>query len=234
MPPHLIFGAGGIGTTAKSFTYTWDTPEKVSTLLELLQKLNITELDSAASYPPGNPENAETLLGQAHAAEKGFIIDSKINYYPVDVPSLNDEGIHRSTTRTLELLGIPKVRIMYVHAPEPTTPLEETAKAFDRQFREGRFEQLGLCHYDVKALTEYLEICDREGYVKPSVYQGCYNALHREPEKELVPFLRKHGIKYYIFRHVLLFQLLFSVAFLEGNANPDMMIQPPSRRFPYR
>ena len=55
MPPHLLFGAGGIGTTATSFTFTWDTPEKVAALLEELRRLGICELDSAASYPPSNP-----------------------------------------------------------------------------------------------------------------------------------------------------------------------------------
>ncbi|KAK4206077.1 NADP-dependent oxidoreductase domain-containing protein [Rhypophila decipiens] len=199
MPPHQIFGAGGIGTTAKSFTYTWDTPEKVSELLNLLQTLNITELDSAAAYPPGNPENTETLLGQARAVQKGFIVDSKIQAYPLDVTHLNDEGIEASTARTLELLGVDKVRIMYVHAPEPKTPVEETAAAFDRQFREGKFEKLGLCNYDAAGLAEYVAACEKHGFIKPSVYQGCYNALYRKSEDELVPFLRKHGMKYYVY-----------------------------------
>ena len=60
--------------------------------------------------------------------------------------------------------------------------------------------KLGLCSYDVNDLTHYLAICEEKGYVKPTIYQGCYNALYRSSEKELVPFLRKHGIAYYVFR----------------------------------
>jgi len=145
MPPHLVFGAGAIGTTAKSFTFTWDTPEKVNELLHLLKNLDILELDSAASYPPGNPENAETLLGQSQAAEMGFLIDSKIAVHPVGVPHLTADGIKTSTARTLELLKTDKVRTLYAHAPEKTTPLEVTAAAFQRQFEEGRFDRVGEC-----------------------------------------------------------------------------------------
>ncbi|KAK3315560.1 NADP-dependent oxidoreductase domain-containing protein [Apodospora peruviana] len=198
MPPHLVFGAGGIGTTANSFTFTWDTPEKLDELLDLLKKLDILELDSASSYPPGNPENAETLLGQSKAAEKGFIIDSKIAMHKPG-PKLDDTSISQSTARTLEQLDAQKVRTMYSHWPSKDTPLEETAAAFHRQYEAGKFERLGLCSYSVDDLTKYFAICEEKSYVKPSVYQGRYNPLDRAPEKELIPFLRKHNMAYYIY-----------------------------------
>jgi len=145
MPPHLIFGAGGIGTTAKSFTFTWDTPEKVSELLALLQKLDIKELDSAASYPPGNPWNTETLLGQSKAAEKGFIIDSKVAAF-VKGPQLDEERIAESIDKTLQLLGTTKIRTLYAHGPDSQTPLEVTAAAFHKQYEAGKFERVSEPH----------------------------------------------------------------------------------------
>eukprot|EP01049_Picozoa_sp_SAG25_P018688 SAG25_NODE_5497_length_652_cov_1.092224_2_plen_42_part_01 len=36
--------------------------------------------------------------------------------------------------------------------------------------------------------------CRAEGWIQPTVYQGHYNALHRELEKELIPALRMLGI----------------------------------------
>ncbi|KAK3689232.1 NADP-dependent oxidoreductase domain-containing protein [Podospora appendiculata] len=202
MPPHLVFGAGGIGTTANSFTFTWDTPEKVSELLNVLKKLDILELDSAAIYPPGNPWNTETLLGQSRAAEKGFIIDSKVFVkWEADKPqpSLDENGISSSAARTLELIGADKLRTLYAHMPDKNTPLEETVLAFHKQFVAGKFDRLGLSNYDAAELAKYLAICEANNYVKPSVYQGCYNAVTRKPEEELVPLLRRHNIAYYVF-----------------------------------
>lgn len=40
---------------------------------------------------------------------------------------------------------------------------------------------------------EFIEVCEREGYVKPTVYQGLYNLVSRGHEK-LFPTLRKHGM----------------------------------------
>ena len=48
-------------------------------------------------------------------------------------------------------------------------------------------------------VAEIMEICKSNGYVKPSVYQGIYNAVHRSVEPELFPCLRKYGLAFYEF-----------------------------------
>lgn len=140
MSAKLVFGAGGIGWTEKGFTYTWDTADKASSLLDTLETLGLKELDSAASYPPGNPWNTELLLGETRAVERGFIVDSKI--LGARGPMLSDEQITASVNKTLQLLKADKVRTMYAHFSDKHTSIEETAKAFDRQYREGKFERV--------------------------------------------------------------------------------------------
>ncbi|KAL7933149.1 NADP-dependent oxidoreductase domain-containing protein [Trichoderma chlorosporum] len=186
MPARLIFGAGGIGNTVDSFTFTWGTPDKVLELLATLKRLDLSELDSAAAYPPGNAGHAETLLGQAKATGLGFTIDSKV--LPREPgKNLTDENISSSLDVTLASLGVDHIRTLYAHLPDPGTPLEVTAAAFDKQFKAGKFQQ------DV---VKYFDICETNGYVKPQVYQGHYNALARSDETDLIPFLRKHNCVY--------------------------------------
>jgi aflatoxin B1 aldehyde reductase len=48
-------------------------------------------------------------------------------------------------------------------------------------------------------VAEIVGICKQHGYVQPSVYQGIYNAIHRNVESELFPALRKFGIAFYAF-----------------------------------
>lgn len=43
------------------------------------------------------------------------------------------------------------------------------------------------------------EICIKNGYPLPSVYQGLYNAFHRTIEHELLPCLRKYNISLYAY-----------------------------------
>ena len=143
-PPKIIFGAGAIGTTAKSFTFTWDTPEKVASLLSQLEALGINELDSGASYPPGNAWSAETLLGKAKAVERGFIIDSKIASHETLI--LNDVTIPASIDRTLALLGTSRILSFSPHLPDPQTPVRETAAAYHKQYLAGKFEKVSIFH----------------------------------------------------------------------------------------
>ncbi|KAK3502920.1 hypothetical protein B0T13DRAFT_509648 [Neurospora crassa] len=95
MPPRLTLGAGCSGTTARNFTSTRDTPEKVSKPWSVLQELNILEFDSAATAHPGNTWNTETLLGQSKVADKAFIVSSKVN---ADRPLPHFDEAHTSTS----------------------------------------------------------------------------------------------------------------------------------------
>ncbi len=146
--PHLVFGAGGIGTTESSFTFTWDTADKVRALLAALRRLGVTELDSAASYPPGNAWNTETLLGASRAAVAaadgggGFALDTKV-LVERGVAFLGGGRIAASLDRSLALLGVPRVRTLYAHANDGQTPLAEQLASFDAAYRQGKFERVG-------------------------------------------------------------------------------------------
>lgn len=67
----------------------------------------------------------------------------------------------------------------------------------DAALREGKFKQYGLSNYSAAEVRRVLEICERDGYVKPSVYEGHYNAIVRGGEKELFPLLREHNMAFY-------------------------------------
>ncbi|MGW4464849.1 aldo/keto reductase [Micromonospora sp. NPDC004704] len=48
-------------------------------------------------------------------------------------------------------------------------------------------------------VEETLAIVAREGWVRPTVYQGLYNAASRSPEAELLPLLHEQGIRFYAY-----------------------------------
>lgn len=45
-------------------------------------------------------------------------------------------------------------------------------------------------------LLEYIEICERKGYIKPTVYQGVYNILNRRHEGPVLDIVRKYGMQF--------------------------------------
>ena len=57
-------------------------------------------------------------------------------------------------------------------------------------------EEFGLSNFMSWEVAEVVGICERRGFIKPTVYQGIYNLLDRTPEGELFPCLRKFGIRF--------------------------------------
>lgn len=57
-----------------------------------------------------------------------------------------------------------------------------------------------MSNFKPDLLEEYIALCEEHGWVKPTIYQGEYNAVTRGMEKHLLPILRRHGILFNAFR----------------------------------
>jgi aflatoxin B1 aldehyde reductase len=100
-PPQIVFGGASLG-------HEFLTEESVQEVLTLLQKLGITQIDTAARYPPINHGMSEKLLGITHAASQGFAIDTKIFTTGGD-GELDRASIQKSVSASLERLGVNQV-----------------------------------------------------------------------------------------------------------------------------
>lgn len=89
---------------------------------------------------------------------------------------------------------------MYLHVPDRQTPFEDSAKAINDAFQKGQFKHFGLSNYTAAEVQKFIDIGEEKGYVKPSVFQGHYNAVVRGGEKELFPLLRKHNMAFWAYR----------------------------------
>lgn len=58
------------------------------------------------------------------------------------VDGLSEAGIDSSVKKSLELLGVDQVNILYSHLPDPNVAIEESARGFDKHYRAGRFEEV--------------------------------------------------------------------------------------------
>lgn len=113
---------------------------------------------------------------------------------------LTRDDMRAAISESLHALGdVEKVDLWYLHAPDRSVPLEETLAVVDELYREGKFNRWGVSNYMAWEVSAICEICDKNGWLRPAVYQGIYNALHRTIENELLPCLRKYGISFYAF-----------------------------------
>jgi aflatoxin B1 aldehyde reductase len=60
-------------------------------------------------------------------------------------------------------------------------------------------EEFGISNFMVDDVKKVLEICKREGYIRPTVYQGAFSMIYRGLEAEMMPLLRANGIRFAAF-----------------------------------
>jgi len=154
------------------------------------------EFDTAHTYCDGRTEE---MLGRILTTKdrSSIYIASKVN--PWNDGGLQAAEVKRQFSETLERLGSDSIDLLYLHSPDLDTPIEQTLQACFELFEQGKFRHFGLSNFAAWQVAEVVELCRRHGWMEPEVYQGMYNALTRDVERELFPCLRNYGMRFYAY-----------------------------------
>ncbi|KIJ63174.1 hypothetical protein HYDPIDRAFT_176197 [Hydnomerulius pinastri MD-312] len=195
MPSHfpIVFGAGSFGLPGpKSNGARIHSVEQAQELVNCYMRHGYRHIDTARLYGGGT---SEEFIGQMDIGN--CIVDTKV--YPGQHGDFSAAGIRASLMESLKALAKHKIRTFYLHSPDRTVPIEDTLRAINELYDEGHFEQFGMSNYSAWEVAEIMGIVTRNNWVKPSVYQGGYNAIERTVEVELFPCLRHFGIKFFAY-----------------------------------
>jgi len=180
--------------------------------------IGVPELDTAYVYQEGKTEELMGRVLTPQQREKMFLA-TKVN---PNAGGLTPESIRKQLDTSLARLKVQHVDLLYLHSPDNNNPILETLRAVNELHKEGKFKELGLSNYSSWQVADVWHICNNNGWVKPTVYQGMYNLLTRNIEKELFPAIRKFGIRFYVFNPI-------AGGLLSGNYNHDNL--PSDGRF---
>jgi aryl-alcohol dehydrogenase-like predicted oxidoreductase len=179
------------------FGWTADEPTSHAVLDFYVDHVPSTQapfVDTAESYGDGE---SERILG-TWLAEKGlrdrFVIATKVSPGQKEHP-LSAREIRAAAERSLRNLGTDRIDLYYAHRDDPTTPLEETLRAFDELVREGKVRYVAASNYSAERLTEALDTSERLGLAPYVALQTHYNLMERAPfEEELRPVVGERGL----------------------------------------
>jgi aflatoxin B1 aldehyde reductase len=165
-------------------------------MIELFLEAGYEEIDSAYVYNNGD---TESILGKVlpNIDQNSFRLATKVN--PRITGKLDANAIRSQLEESLHRMNRKSVDILYLHFPDPNTPIEDTLEACAKLHKEGKFLELGLSNFSAWQVVDIWHICDKNNWPKPSVYQGMYNGLSRNVEKELFPALKRLGIRFYAY-----------------------------------
>jgi aflatoxin B1 aldehyde reductase len=94
------------------------------------------------------------------------------------------------------------VEIFYLHAPDRSLPFTEPLKKLNELHKKGKFVQLGLSNFTAFEVAEICMHCKYNNWVRPTVYQGMYNAITRSIETELIPVCRRYGLDIVVYNPI--------------------------------
>ena len=153
------------------------------------------ELDTAYVYNEGQ---CERILGEVLPdLNRPYRIATKIN--PRITGRLDAEAAYMQLDESLRRMKRDSVDLVYLHFPDPATPVEGVLEAMADLHRQGKFKELGLSNFPAWMVADVWNICDRRGWIRPTVYQGIYNPLTRRAETELDACLDHFGMRFYAY-----------------------------------
>ena len=185
---------GGIGS-APAFFGQGESEEEAFAIMDAAWELGVRAFDTADAYGGGRSE-AWIGLWQAVRGHRP-VLATKVFNSVIGDPSdrgLSRVRILRQIEGSLDRLGVERVDLYLIHAPDPDTPLEETLGVFDELVRAGRVGAIGASNVDRPYLEEALAVSAKEGVVRFEWVQNSYSLLDREAEDGVLQFCVQHGL----------------------------------------
>jgi aflatoxin B1 aldehyde reductase len=155
-----------------------------------------TEIDAAYVYNEGVTEK---MLGQIFKSHKreSFSVATKVN--PRITGKLDRRAVFMQCNESLDRMKLETADLLYLHMPDANTPVEESLEACAELYEQNKIRDIGLSNFPSWLVAHCWHICDKNGWPKPTVYQGLYNGISRKVEKELFDCLRILNMKFYAF-----------------------------------
>lgn len=180
--PPIAVGCAPIGNMASTFGYEVAEVDAVNTILAALDS-PFPYIDTAALYGDGE---SERRVGIALRERGGLPADAVLQTKQGRDPSTNDysgETVKRRMERSLNLLGVDRIEIVYLHDQEWTTFEAAMAPsgpvAVLRQFQEqGVIGHLGVAGGPIPVQLQYVET----GLFDALIHHNRYTLLNRSAD----------------------------------------------------
>ncbi|MEZ6132918.1 MAG: aldo/keto reductase [Planctomycetaceae bacterium] len=150
----------------------------------------INFLDTAYAY--GISGESEQMIGDVIGdCRDEVVIATKGGLHRVGAAQRHDgrrETLHRECDESLRRLKTDCVELYYLHAPDPQTPIAESASAIAELIQAGKVQTAGASNLTLPQLQEFHTVCPL------TAVQPHFNMLQQEIQADIVPWCVEHQI----------------------------------------
>jgi aryl-alcohol dehydrogenase-like predicted oxidoreductase len=189
----LVVSAVGLG--ANNFGRRIDI-DATRAVVDAAFEVGITLIDTADIYGESEAFLGEVLQGRRDEVVLAtkFGMDTRGANGPDWGARGSRRYIRKAVERSLRRLRTDWIDLYQMHAPDPSTPLEETISALSDLVREGKVRYVGSSNFSGWQVTDADWIARTEGHERFISAQNEYSLLDRRVERDLSPALVHHGI----------------------------------------
>jgi len=189
----LCIGCAGLSSMPNVFGYAVSQEQALATLREAFYS-PIKYLDTAAGYGDGESERRiGIVLHELGGLPEGYVLATKVDCDAV-TGDFSGEQTRRSLERSLKLLGLNHLQIVFVHDPERTTfeNIMQPGGAVDVMLRykeQGIIGHVGVAGGPIDLMIRYIET----GTFEAILTHNRYTLLNRAAE-ELIQIASQRGM----------------------------------------
>ena len=193
----ICLGCMGFGNSATG-QHSWTVGEsETRNIIKYALEKGINFFDTAIVYQNGT---SEQFVGKAlndFAERDDFVIATKFTPRTQDEIDNNISGqkhIENYLDRSLKNLGMDYVDLYIYHMWDYHTPLEEIMYGLHNAVKTGKTRAIGISNCFAWQLAKANYFARENGLTEFVSVQGHYNLIHREEEREMLPFCRDENI----------------------------------------
>lgn len=174
-----------------TMTFRWtSTEDEAYQVMDAAFAAGINFFDTAdvySSWAPGNPGGvAEEIIGKwlkmRRIPRDKIILATKVRgrmWEGADGEGLSRAHILRAVEDSLRRLQIDVIDLYQSHAPDDTTPQEETLRAYEDLIQKGQVRFIGCSNFKAPQLREALDLSRQHHLAQYDTLQPHYNLIWR-------------------------------------------------------
>ena len=183
-------------------TFGWTSDESTSDqVLDAYTEAGGNLIDTAdvySAWAPGHSGGESEIVLGRWLAKNGnrnkVLVATKVSQHP-QYSGLSAKNIEAAADASLLRLGLDVIDLYYAHYDDKSTPLEETAAAFDKLVKEGKVRAIGLSNYTPDRIREWFSIARKNGLTLPVALEPQYNLVYRKDyENGLMPVAKDENL----------------------------------------
>lgn len=184
-----------LGTMTFGGDWGWGAPKEVSQqIFDTFANAGGNFVDTANNYTNGT---SEKFVGDfIHSDRHHFVLATKftLSERPSD-PNFGGnqrKNLMRSVEGSLKRLNTEFIDLLWLHAWDGMTPVEEVLRGLDDLVRSGKVNYIGISDSPAWIVSQSNAIAELRGWSSFVALQLPYSLAGRDPERDLLPMAQAH------------------------------------------